>query len=168
MKLFHFTSSNVLRPIAKHGLTVGDVPTDMRRFRAKVGVWLTSESEPDGHGLEGSRYDKTRYRLTVELDESDPLLKRWSEWSRRYATKETRKALHETAPNSDAWFVYFGHIPPDAIRECTDTRAGVPLPDWGEHFPEAFDVKPVRFNRRAIERWHKKLNKDLKRALRRQ
>lgn len=40
MRLHHFTSERHLRPIAKFGLTVGDVPTDLRRGAAR-GVWAS-------------------------------------------------------------------------------------------------------------------------------
>lgn len=165
-RLYHFTSAGHLRPIGAHGLTVGDVPTDSRRWRGRVGVWLTSDPEPDGHGLDGSSADKKRHRLTVELPDSDPLLRSWPDWSRRHVTKETREALHGTAPGFESWFVYFGHIEPAAIVECTDMQTGEAVPDWFDRFPPVYDVKPVPFARR--QKWHKSLMKRLQRHLARQ
>lgn len=165
MKLYHFTASNRLRPIATAGLTVGDVPTDQRRWKGRIGVWLTRDPEAAGHGLEGSRDDKTRYRLAVELSGDDSRLHRWLDWSRRYVTKETRDMLHSTAPGFESWFVYFGHIKPEAIVECTDMATGENLDDWPDRFPASFDAPAVPYSRRAA--WHKRLIKRVKKEVRR-
>ena len=163
-QLYHFTGAAYLRPIAKHGLTVGDVPTDAQRWKGRVGVWLTSNATPDGHGLEGSARDKKRYRLTVELDEQSPLLHAWPEWARKHVTKATREQLHASAPGFESWFIYFGHIKPAAIVSCMDMNTGEPVAEWGDCFPPVYDVKPVPFERR--QRWHKALIKQLQRHLR--
>jgi hypothetical protein len=67
MRLYHFTSVRHLYGIALHGLTVGDVPTDIAKCKGTCGVWLTSDPSPGGNGLEGSAADKSRFRLTVAL-----------------------------------------------------------------------------------------------------
>jgi hypothetical protein len=74
MILYHFTSARHLRPISRYGLTVGDVPTDLDRWRGRIGVWLTSSSVPYGHGLEGSTGEKGAYRLSVSVADDSPLL----------------------------------------------------------------------------------------------
>jgi hypothetical protein len=78
MKLYHFTSDRHLRGIALHGLTVGDVPTDLAAFKGRCGVWLTSDTTTRGHGLEGSAADKSRFRLTVEVPDNGLLVK-WTD-----------------------------------------------------------------------------------------
>lgn len=80
-KLYHFTSWHHLHGIGRFGLTVGDVPTDIHRWKGCCGVWLTSNGSARGHGLEGSSVDKSRYRLTVDVPEDDPALVKWTEWT---------------------------------------------------------------------------------------
>ena len=123
MILHHFTSELHLAGIAAHGLTVGDVPTDIRRNIGKVGVWLTSADTPTGHGLERSAANKKRFRLSVELPDNAPQLVRWSDWAMANVTNATITALHSTAHSRpETWFVYFGVIPVSAIRSCFPTR----------------------------------------------
>jgi len=57
---FHFTHRSALYGIGRYGLTVGDVPTDLRKGRGLIGVWLTTSAQAAGHGLEGSLEDKRR------------------------------------------------------------------------------------------------------------
>lgn len=92
MILYHFTSAAHLRGIDAHGLTVGDVPTDLRSNAGKVGVWLTSSPYPVGLGLKGSSVDKAEIRLSVLIPDDGPLA-RWSDWSQQHAKPETRRAL---------------------------------------------------------------------------
>lgn len=161
MKLYHFTSLNHLSAICRYGLTVGDVPTDLYLNKGRCGVWLTSSEQAQGHGLDGI-YDKTRFRLTVELPE-DARLVRWIEWAPRNATKETICALHATAHNFETWFVFFGAIEPSAIEECFDTRAGAIIPNWRDRKPGPMDAEAIPPEGRA--RWHKKLLKQVARAV---
>jgi hypothetical protein len=81
MRLYHFTSEHHLHGIARFGLTVGDVPTDIHQWKGRCGVWLTSNDAARGHGLEGSSTDKSRYRLMVEVDGDDPALVKWQRTS---------------------------------------------------------------------------------------
>ncbi len=92
MQLYHFTSIYHLRGIAKYGLTVGDVPTDMDAVKGIVGVWLTTSPTPEGHGLSGSKADKTRFRLTVDVPE-DRLLHKWTAWARSNVPARTLQML---------------------------------------------------------------------------
>ena len=45
---YHYTSADALFGIGLHGLTVGDVPTDFRKGRGLIGVWLTSSDASKG------------------------------------------------------------------------------------------------------------------------
>jgi len=65
VKLYHFTSYRHLWGIAQCGLTVGDVPTDVRLNQGLCGVWFTMRGEPEGHGLEHPIVDKKAIRLSA-------------------------------------------------------------------------------------------------------
>jgi hypothetical protein len=86
VKLYHFTSARHLRGIALHGLTVGDVPTDIAAWKGCCGVWLTSDKTSRGQGLEGGQADKCRFRLTVEAPDN-ALLVKWTDWAPKGAEK---------------------------------------------------------------------------------
>jgi hypothetical protein len=94
MILYHFTARESLHGIGRYGLTVGDVSTDFKNFLGRVGVRLTDMSTADDHGLVGSRNDKTRIRLSVEVADDSPLLHKWTEWANSNCTAETLKWLH--------------------------------------------------------------------------
>ncbi len=133
MRLYHFTSERHLPGIARHGLTVGDVPTDIRGGKGKVGVWFTTADTASGHGLLGSTADKTRFRLQCDVtsDSQGPFA--WLDWSDSNATAETRAALSRAAggvARDDTWFVYFGVVPPEGIVECFDQLHGRPIEEW--------------------------------------
>jgi hypothetical protein len=164
MKLYHFTSLRHLRGIALYGLTVGDVPTNLEKWEGRYGVWLTSNSDPRGHGLFGAA-DKTRIRLTVDAPENAYLV-RWVDWAATNVTRDTMNRLHSLAPNYESWYVYFGIIRPSAIVECVDLHAGEALEDWRDRPPSPLDVAPVPAWRR--DAWHKKLLKKLAYAVARQ
>jgi hypothetical protein len=99
MAFYHYTSGHVLRAIARHGITVGDVPTDIHRFRGRIGAWLTSSDSatPRSLGLAGSGINKGAYRLTVEIHKPSSLLVRWVDWAPLNVTPETMKMLHDAA-----------------------------------------------------------------------
>ena len=168
MILYHYTSGRHLRAIARHGLTVGDVPTDIRREAGRVGVWLTNAVTAGGHGLERSAADKTAYRLSVEVPDGSPLLHKWTEWASAHATEETINALHSTAARyegegPETWYVYFGVLPATSIKVCFDTKAGVEIENWSEISPPELDIPGVPAWRR--ETWHRQLLKKVRRAL---
>ena len=123
MKLYHFTSSHHLYGISRHGLTVGDVPTDISKAKGRCGVWLTLDPSSAGHGLEGSSVDKTRFRMTVQAPDNANLVK-WKDWAAVNVTTDTRRVLHSVGVGFDTWFVYFGVIARSAIAECVDMVSG--------------------------------------------
>jgi hypothetical protein len=96
MKLYHFTSARHLRAIGLHGLTVGDVPTDLALNLGRCWVWLTSEENPEGHGLEGSKANKSQFRLTVDVPDNE-LLVRWIDWAAKHVRPDTLRGLHGKA-----------------------------------------------------------------------
>jgi hypothetical protein len=153
LKLFHFTSQRHLYGIRCHGLTVGDVPTDLQSNQGRIGVWLTSAAEPREHGLGGSIAYKSRFRLAVNAPENT-LLVRWTDWASKNATSETVRAQYKTADAFETWWVYFGVIDQAAIVECVDMQTGAAIESWG-NARSGLDVEPVPpWRRRA---WHKKL-----------
>jgi hypothetical protein len=162
MKLYHFTSWHHLHGIGRFGLTVGDVPTDIHRWEGRVGVWLTSDDTARGHGLGGATVEKTRYRLTANIPEHNPVLVKWTEWAAKNVTPATIRVLHEAAGSFKTWYVYFGVIDPTAIGECVDMQTGLIVEDWRD-VPMGL-VKPVPPDRRHA--WHKKLIKKLRRQVR--
>ena len=165
MQLFHFTSARHLRPISKHGLTVGDVPTDIYRQRGKIGVWLTSNGTNKGHGLSAS---KERYRLSINIPDSDRALVKWDRWFPGNVTDRTAHFLHSTAENFESWYIYFGFIPAELITDVHDMSLDQPVEDWAnvqqsaEH--DVVAVPPTRF---AVRRWQKRMLKGVQRYLRR-
>jgi hypothetical protein len=163
MKLYHYTSPHYLRGIARYGLTVGDVPTNLQRNLGRVGVWLTSAITASGHGLENSIHNKTQYRLTVEVPENSSNLVKWSEWAPKHVTAETVKGLHETAAGYESWYVFFGVIESVDISSCTETMTGTEVSNWGEVSPADLDMKGVPAWRR--DAWHRQLLKKVDRAL---
>ena len=161
MKLHHFTSALHLRGIGLYGLTVGDVPTNLASNAGRCGVWLTSDSNSEGHGL-GGRCDKKRFRLTVDAPDNG-LLVRWVEWSAKYATPDTVRNLHSTAPRFNSWYVYFGIIPRSAIIDCVDMQTGSRVENWADRPPSPLDIEPVPPWRRAAG--HKKLLRNVAKEL---
>jgi hypothetical protein len=143
MLLYHFTAGPYLRGISKHGLTVGDVPTDIERSKGKIGVWLTTSESASNHGLEGSRNTKGQYRLSVLVPDDSPLLAKWTQWAPQNVTAKSVEALHKSAAGFDTWYVYFGVIRADAIIGCVDTFTGSNIEDWGEVSPRELDVPAV-------------------------
>jgi hypothetical protein len=109
--LYHYSAGEYLHAIAKHGLTVGDVPTNIMAGLGKIGVWLSSADHPGGNCLGGSATDKSRFRSPVEVTPEDPCLVRWTDWRGRNVTAQTIEFLERS---SDAmpqnWWVYFGLI----------------------------------------------------------
>ena len=171
MLLFHYTSGRCLRGIARFGLTVGDVPTDIRHGKGRVGVWLTSAETGGGHGLESAAVDKTEYQLSVDIPDDAPQLVRWTDWSAANATPETIGALTAAAAEHEgvgpsSWYIFFGVLSPDKIVRCVRTSDSLEIPNWGEASPPETDIKAVPAWRR--DAWHRQLLKKVERALKHQ
>jgi hypothetical protein len=162
MILYHYTSAYHLHGIGRHGLTVGDVPTDLRRNRGRVGVWLTTYPTAAGHGLEGSAADKGRYRLEVQVPDGSPSLVRWADWAPQHVTPETIRMLQATAREWSSWYVFFGVIPPASILACVDMTTGERVRDWPSLYPAEASLRPVPAWRR--DAWHRQLIKKVARA----
>lgn len=131
MKLYHFTSLAHLNGIHRHGLTVGDAPACLERQTGRIDVWLTTSSEPDGHGLEGASVDKKAVRLTVEVPIGPPLWQ-WDDWADTRITAFTRQRLEDAGGGAArSWYIFFGWIKPEAITEAVLMRSGEQIAAWG-------------------------------------
>ena len=128
MQLYHFTSLYHSSSIAKSGLTVGDVPTDIDQFKEKIDVWVTSSPTPDDHGLAGARVDMTQFRLLVDVPELGALRK-WSSWAPGNVTERTMPALRTVDGfKEDKYYIYFGWIRPERILDVIYVPSGKLIP----------------------------------------
>lgn len=163
MKLFHYTSAVHLRGIHQYGLTVGDVITSFERFEGRIAVWLTCSMNPEGHGLIGSRVDKTEFRLTVDVDQNDARFCKWSDWAKENLDLATQLRIQMSDGwRADSWYLWFGWIPASKIVEVVSTRTGQHIEKWGEHYPEAISARPVSYEGRHA--WHRRTMRDVRRA----
>jgi hypothetical protein len=152
---YHFTSASHLLGIDDHGLTVGDIPTDLELNTGEVGVWLTSNPSPAGHGLQGSAVDKTEIRLSVRIDDYRPL-KHWEEWAALYTTPETVRSLKKADGRKyKSWFIYLGWVPSDAVLEAVSMRTGQVIEDWDAYVGDRPSLPGVPFWQR--DDWHRRL-----------
>jgi hypothetical protein len=122
------------------------------------------QTKPDGHGLEGSALDKKEYRLTVEVDEADPCLVKWTKWAPGRVAERTIASLNLVAEGHTSWWVYFGVIPPLAIKKCVRTVTWLEVENWPEVSPIELDCPGVpAWHRKA---WHNRLLKAVDKKLR--
>jgi hypothetical protein len=155
MQLYHFTSAQHLRGIAQYGLTVGDVPTDLGRLDGKIGVWLTTSMRPDGHGLGGSRVNKTAFRLAVEVPADGPLHK-WTTWALTNVSRQTFEALKtDDAHKYDEFYLYFGWLRPEDIVDVVDVACARSVANWKSLLAQSESLPGVSFQRRKA--WQKRM-----------
>jgi hypothetical protein len=160
--LYHYSAGEYLHAIAKHGLTVGDVPTGIWAGKGEIGVWLSSSDDGAGNCMETPAVDKRRFRFTVELEREDRSLVKWSDWAPSHVTSETIEIL--TNPTIGAkpenWWIYFGWIKPAHILAIHDMQSDV---ECSEEVWTGDQLPAVPFwNRR---RWQKAMLKKVHRAL---
>ena len=120
MRLYHYTATEHLPYILWEGLRKGEVPITFRRVRNAV--WFTSDTDPSGHGLSDNHIltsaekaimgvpahiharfpDKRAVRITVDIDDSDPKLSKWTPWAMRETAslKKWRRRLNETTADT--------------------------------------------------------------------
>lgn len=141
MILYHYTAREYLTDILAEGLMKGDVPTSPTE--SLNAVWLTSDPNPNGHGLsrggiptlaervaweqwtgermsDDARFpNKRAVRITVRIPSNDRKLAPWLKWSRRRLDPAWLKDLHSAAGGGRqprTWYLYFGIIPPSAFQ----------------------------------------------------
>jgi hypothetical protein len=122
MKLFHYTSIHHLSRILEQGiLWKGDIPITRTGSYGSEGhaVWLTlcERASSDEHGLKNPICDKSEIRFTIQLDEDDPRLFKWSDYAkRRGVARNFYRDLDDVGGGlSDTWWLYVGQIP---VNEC--------------------------------------------------
>jgi hypothetical protein len=151
MILYHFTAVERIDAIMKEGLTRGDVPTSTRGGRN--GVWLTSDPEPVGHGVDeaaemteedrnfvlewrgilppkGTKWQNKRaVRITVVVPTTDRKLVKWTTWGRRHCEQGMYECLLKAGGSKyDTWYVYFGIVEPSKFRAVDYLEGGPERP----------------------------------------
>lgn len=139
MIFYHYTTRGALDQILAEGLTRGEAPYNERR--AARAVNLTTDPNPDGHGLDaggsiiteersrllathgilvpaGTRLaNKKETRITIKVPSSDKNLKKWSSWSRKHCdpgyAERLERSAGATPKKAKTWWLYFGVIPPE-------------------------------------------------------
>ena len=126
MKLYHFTDPNRLPSIETSGINRGDVPITMAGgYNAP---WFTTDPTPSNQGWAGGGY-KTSLRLTVDIPDADPKLKKWTDIIEEQISNandpETKKSLKQwydilnsTGGNGqEYWYIYQGTVPFEWVVE---------------------------------------------------
>jgi hypothetical protein len=142
MILYHFTCFDYTESILSEGLTKGDVPTKPTGPLSETNaVWLTTDAEPQGHGLfkggllteeerrafftmtgtmppAGARFpNKLSVRIKVVIPSSDRRLVKWTTWGRKHCQPRTFEGLiSKNGTRYKTWWLYFGVIKPDLFQ----------------------------------------------------
>lgn len=126
MELYHFTASRHLPLIRKQGLTIGGISTFNERSQF-VGllrdtyIWLTSDPsfsqdwENSNKANRLIKYDRTDWRITVEVPESGNLIK-WTDCKGSVVNESTFYLLSAGFRFRD-WWLYQGQIPKQWFKE---------------------------------------------------
>lgn len=111
MRLYHYTCLFHLPPILQEGLKDGEIPVSATE--SAVGPNLTGSLNSLLQHWAVGLLDKTKVRITVEVDEADPKLKKW-----KSLVKGSRQWIKALDPYGQGkfWWVYFGIIPPSSFR----------------------------------------------------
>ena len=122
MKLYHFTALERLPSIERHGIAQGDVPISITGgYNAP---WFTADPNAGNQGWAGALGShKTGLRLTVNIPDGDPKLKKWTDITAEEIEKQPNEegkaylkrwyeALNNTGSGGqDNWYVYHGIVP---------------------------------------------------------
>lgn len=157
MIFYHFTSKHHLPGIAADGLSRGDVPIT-RDGPGAVGVWLTTDSTPTGHGLPGGEdivhltpeqrvrlgvsadevirsVNKQAVRFKIKLPSSDRRLSHWPRWARKRLAPDWYATLTGASGHrSETWWIFWGVIPPSELLDPMDLERGEPLAGWPDDY----------------------------------
>ena len=119
MTLYHFCPAHMVRSIRREGITLGSFPfVEDGITKPILGCqWLTKEKDRRKQSWATKRlirYDRTAYRLTVEIPASHRNKLMLALAYVINMTEENRKIV-EDYPGSDQWFVFLGRIPPKWI-----------------------------------------------------
>jgi hypothetical protein len=124
-------------------LSRGDVPVS--NGGSYRGVWFTTDSNPDGHGLSGGEavpstpeqrqafkqrtgrdapeawttLDKRAVRIEVVIPSRDRRLFHWLAWTKKRLEPENIAALIASGggkAKAETWYIYNGTVPPEHFR----------------------------------------------------
>lgn len=116
MKLYHFTSPHHVEGCTSKGISLGCIPTRILPPQFVFGFqWLTANPEYKQSWNEGSSlpYDRTTYRLTVEVpEEYEHNVVQWNKIG--IFLTPLYNTLSATADHIN-WYLYRGKIPPEWI-----------------------------------------------------
>jgi hypothetical protein len=118
MKLYHFTSLYSLAPITREGITRGSVPFGKELWQTKTALSLTTNTNPDAlryFASFGSRFNKLRVRLTVEIPERDERLENWRDFAKRVNMDKKWLRTMDPLGQGKFWYLFWGRIPADWI-----------------------------------------------------
>jgi hypothetical protein len=115
MTVHHFTTGLFLPSIFTEGLSLGDVPTS--ETEGENAVWLTVDHRANAQAWAlGSGANKQEIRLTLEIDEADPLLVKWTDFAATKVDPRFYSALDGAGKRrSGDWYLYRGTIPWDRV-----------------------------------------------------
>jgi hypothetical protein len=120
IRLYHFTRREYLASILNIGLDTGDVPLSPTESVMGISFTENPSTSPLAQNWTTILPQKLGYRLTVELELSDRLM-RW-----RYVPKVIRMDWawwKRLDGDPYRWWVFFGVVPTEKIVEVVDTRA---------------------------------------------
>lgn len=128
MQLYHFTCQELLPAIVADGLQFGDTPTSPSE--GINAVWFTTQFQPHRQKwTEGGALDKKAIRLTVEFDEADTLLEKWTDFAAKNIEPTFYKNLDRAGGgHSGEWYIYHGVIPWQRVIavKLTNTHKEIP------------------------------------------
>jgi hypothetical protein len=190
MILYHYTAIPLAESILSAGLSLGHIRRSSGAIERNV-VWLTEDPTSSGHGLTNGReiltssniaymekvqgepirntvtYDKTKVRLSFEVEPTDAQLQRFVDWAKTTETLKFAKItglsavvnLSKTKENLTSlgarlktkertWWLYFGSIAPEFIRTVeVATPSGWAAYDFETHGRSAMhDELPPKFS----------------------
>ena len=141
------TLTDMTESILKGGLNRGDVPVSPTE--AVNAVWLTTDTDPEGHGLtdgraltdkerltyasvfgrhppEGARFpNKRAVRIKLLIPNSDRQLIHWPKWARKKLDRDWYRVLDETGGRkSSSWYLYLGCIVPERFLTIDQLATG--------------------------------------------
>ena len=122
MRIYHFCSARDVKAIRRQGIRLGGVyiskPGDAKSVEIYQGYqWLTLDPEKKNQSWATRhlvKYDRTAYRLTVELPDDAVLYDR----DGLEAEIPGSGILFDGWPGSENWRVYHGWILPEWIIAC--------------------------------------------------
>jgi hypothetical protein len=160
MIFYHFTGREYLPDIARDGLCKGEVPITQRAEDCLNAVWLTTDLNPDGHGLcdehiptvdEKRRMgvpadkivkfpNKRAIRFKILIPTKDRNLMHWPAWGKKHLHRNWYDALSkEGGYKQKTWWLYWGVIPLRSLPDVTDLTTGNKLIGW----PDEWANRPI-------------------------